>query len=98
MLVAYLERVLVSNGDLMGLQGMYGKQEINIETVSTVKQFNAYNHIRELAEGMLEVVLAGRDPTGKYDEMIEELRVRYIQLSAVRRIRTVHKKWSFEKL
>lgn len=63
--------------------------------MSTVKQFNAYNHIKELAIQMLDVVLSEKNPTQKYDEMVEDLKLRYLQMSALHRIRTVNKKWSF---
>lgn len=63
-----------------------------------MKQFNAYNHIKDLSVRLLEVVLQEKNPTQKYDEMIEELRFKYLQLSATHRIRTSNRRFSFERL
>lgn len=99
-LVANLDRVLMSNEDLMNFQEVYyeRKSEINVETVGAVKQFNAYNHVKDLSVQLLESVLQEKNPTQKYDEMIEDLRLKYLQLSATQRIRTSNRRFSFERL
>ena len=99
-MVANLDKVLMSYEDLQNFQEVYyeRKSEINIETVGAIKQFNAYNHVKDLSVQLLEAVLQEKNPTQKYDEMIEEIRLKYLQLSATQRIRTTNRRFSFERL
>lgn len=47
---------------------------------------------------LLENVLQETNPIQKYDEMMEDLKMRYVQLAATNRIRTPNRKYNFEKL